>query len=123
MTCRSPASATAVHRMPTTKLSARVLNQEMFEQNIDFLTVVACMLAARRLDASQLQEIIFRGNGGQSTSTSPSHRRHRNTPRKERICFECGTEKTTQWRKHPHNGINLCNRCGQKAYRAQSRNS
>ncbi|KAK7022597.1 hypothetical protein R3P38DRAFT_3195990 [Favolaschia claudopus] len=101
----------------------RRLIQTMSEQNIDFHNVVTSMLSSGRLDASRLQEFLSRGNGGQYTSTAFSRRRYRNTPRKERRCFHCGTEETTQWRKHPQNGMVLCNRCGQKAYRAQSRNS
>ncbi|KAK6977178.1 hypothetical protein R3P38DRAFT_2810571 [Favolaschia claudopus] len=92
------------------------LVQTMSEQDIDFHTVVTSMLTTGHLDASRLREIL-------SSSRGREARRRRNTRRKEHTCFDCGVEETTQWRRHPQNGNILCNRCGQKAYRAQSRNS
>ncbi|KAK6977167.1 hypothetical protein R3P38DRAFT_3377676 [Favolaschia claudopus] len=93
----------------------------MSEQKIDVHTFVASMLNAGHLDASRLRDIISRSSGGQPAI--PSGRRRRTSPRKQHKCFECGTQETTQWRRHPHNGTILCNRCGQKAYRACSKNT
>ncbi|KAK7030118.1 hypothetical protein R3P38DRAFT_3514231 [Favolaschia claudopus] len=93
----------------------------MSEQKIDVHTFVASMLNAGHLDASRLRDIISRSSGGHLTI--PSGRRRRNTPRKQHKCSECSAQETTQWRRHPHNGAVLCNRCGQKAYRAHSKNT
>ncbi|KAK6977181.1 hypothetical protein R3P38DRAFT_3476397 [Favolaschia claudopus] len=46
-------------------------------------------------------------------------RRHRAIPRNARVCSECGTQDTKQWRHHPTTGVVLCNACGQRANRAR----
>ncbi|KAK7030163.1 hypothetical protein R3P38DRAFT_3189119 [Favolaschia claudopus] len=46
-------------------------------------------------------------------------RRHRAIPRNARVCSECGTQETKQWRHHPTTGVVLCNPCGQRANRAR----
>ncbi|KAK7030112.1 hypothetical protein R3P38DRAFT_2933240 [Favolaschia claudopus] len=48
-----------------------------------------------------------------------SSRRYRAINRDTRVCSECGTQKTTQWRRHPNTGAVVCNPCGQRASRAR----
>ncbi|KAK7022662.1 hypothetical protein R3P38DRAFT_3271313, partial [Favolaschia claudopus] len=79
------------------------LLQTMSEQKIDVHTFVASMLNAGHLDASRLRDIISRSSGGHLTI--PSGRRRRNIPRKQHKCSGCGTQETTQWRRHPQNGM------------------
>ncbi|KAK6977169.1 hypothetical protein R3P38DRAFT_3237536 [Favolaschia claudopus] len=53
-----------------------------------------------------------------STPARLPSRRHRAIPRNARLCSECGTRETKQWRHHPTTGVVLCNPCGQRANRA-----
>ncbi|KAK6977190.1 hypothetical protein R3P38DRAFT_3295515 [Favolaschia claudopus] len=94
------------------------LIQTISDQNIDLHTIIDSMVTSGRLDASRLREILSRCKG--MNSLGSNRRRRRVIPRKGRVCIQCGTEETPQWRKHPQTGVVLCNSCGQKAYRAQN---
>ncbi|KAK6993035.1 hypothetical protein R3P38DRAFT_2775528 [Favolaschia claudopus] len=94
------------------------LIQTISEQNIDLHTIIDSMVTSGRLDVSRLRKTLSRYEG--MNSPVSNRRRRRVIPRKGRVCLQCGTDETPQWRKHPQTGAVLCNSCGQKAYRAQN---
>ncbi|KAK6977172.1 hypothetical protein R3P38DRAFT_3377679 [Favolaschia claudopus] len=86
----------------------------LIERNVNPYEFISFMLTHRHLDADRLREIL--------TSLAGRHvpsRRRRTIPREARICSECGTRETKQWRRDPGTKADLCNSCGQRAYRTR----
>ncbi|KAK6977188.1 hypothetical protein R3P38DRAFT_551579 [Favolaschia claudopus] len=86
----------------------------LIERNINPYDFISFMLAHRHLDANRLREIL----SGLAEQRVPSRRR-RAIRREARICSKCGTKETKQWRRDPDTKADLCNPCGQHAYRTR----
>ncbi|KAK6977171.1 hypothetical protein R3P38DRAFT_2810564 [Favolaschia claudopus] len=109
-----PSSPTVLRHLSTSQAGPKPTSASLRQ----FCERVMGMMIQENMDPHMVIAFIRR-EVMRTPGAGTSRRRREAIPHRSRTCSECGTNGTTQWRRHPDSQEVLCNSCGQRAGRAR----